>query len=361
MTDMFFDNPTEELVHRLNVEMTSISNRMREIGGQIDSYELIVRREEQRNTDVVVALRTMYDNFDTMPREDIRNQYDEAIEANKKLFSMRSQLDMLKSTRNELDSIYDMLGEVLEKIEGGIEMGSGRKQTKVDASPQPGSMNIIRIVQAQEDERRRLANQMHDGPAQSLTNFVLQAEICQRLFDRNPESTREELASLKESAQLTFQRVRDFIADLRPMMLDDLGLIPTVNRYIEGFAKKSEIKITFDPSGGQASRRLKGHQEVILFRAVQSLLGQARDFADATEITVRLDIEQVRAIAVVIDNGRGFNVESAFAGDHAEGTRAQGIQTIRETFELINGKVTVTSDEQKGGSEVRIEMEVSDR
>jgi two-component system sensor histidine kinase DegS len=82
---------------------------------------------------------------------------------------------------------------------------------------------------------------MHDGPAQSLTNFILQAEICQRLFDRNPERAAEELDNLKTAASVTFQKVRDFIFDLRPMMLDDLGVVPTVRRYVDSFKEKTDI------------------------------------------------------------------------------------------------------------------------
>ena len=80
---------------------------------------------------------------------------------------------------------------------------------------------------------------MHDGPAQSLTNFILQAEICQRFFDRNPDKAAEELENLKNDASMTFQKVRDFIFDLRPMMLDDLGVVPTVRRYTESFRRKT--------------------------------------------------------------------------------------------------------------------------
>ena len=85
---------------------------------------------------------------------------------------------------------------------------------------------IVRVVEAQEAERQRLSRQIHDGPAQALSNFILQTEIAMRLFDIDTERARAELQSLKTSATSTFQKVRDFIFDLRPMMLDDLGLVP---------------------------------------------------------------------------------------------------------------------------------------
>ena len=79
-----------------------------------------------------------------------------------------------------------------------------------------GEVDIVGIINAQEEERKRLSRVMHDGPAQSLTNFILQAEICQRLFDRDPDRAAVELDNLKTNASRTFQKIRDFIFDLTP-------------------------------------------------------------------------------------------------------------------------------------------------
>ena len=151
-----------------------------------------------------------------------------------------------------------------------------------------GAMNIVRIIQAQEEERQRLARQMHDGPAQSLTNFILQAEICQRLFDRNPARAAEELDNLKTVASVTFQKVREFIFDLRPMMLDDLGVVPTVRRYVDSFREKNDIDVKLDIFGDE--RRLATHREVMIFRGIQELMAMARDYANPTSISIRLEL-----------------------------------------------------------------------
>src|SRR5438105_10908037 len=126
---------------------------------------------------------------------------------------------------------------------------------------------------------------MHDGPAQSLTNFILQAEICQRLLDRNPDRANKELGNLKTAASTTFQKVRDFIFDLRPMMLDDLGLAPTVRRYVDAFAEKSNIETRLSIIG-EERRRMESHTEVMMFRSVQELLGYARDNANAAKVEI---------------------------------------------------------------------------
>jgi two-component system sensor histidine kinase DegS len=359
MADFSFDNPTDDLINLISVESTTLKNRLEEILQQIETYEQMVRREENRNADLATALRTIEDNFDTVPREDIKVKYEEAIEVRFRLATMHGQLEQFRTTRDLIENERKLLAEVLTRIKGGVDFSSGDDDEEDRTALNASSLNIIRIVQAQEDERRRLANQMHDGPAQSLTNFVLQAEICQRLFDRNPEGAREELVNLKEAASVTFQRVRDFIADLRPMMLDDLGIIPTVRKYSESFSNKSDIEVKIDLHG-EEERRLEEYQEVMLFRGIQDLMAHARDFADATEITIRMDINPSNASVQVADNGRTFDVETLSEGDHPDDPRAQGIITLREKFEIIGGTVSITSSDN-AETHAMIEMPISDR
>jgi two-component system, NarL family, sensor histidine kinase DegS len=356
MTDTIYDNPTDELLGIINHEITALKQRLQEINSQIDQYEHMVRREEQRNTDVATTLQVMRDNIETMPREDIQLRYDEAMDVRFRLATMRGQLDQYKATRDLIQEERQLLSDILARVQGGIELSEAEDDTSEATA---SSLNLVRIIQAQEDERRRLANQIHDGPAQSLTNFVLQAEIVQRMFDRDQETAKEELQNLKESASLTFQRVRDFISDLRPMMLDDLGVIPTARRYIEAFSNKSDITVNEEIFGGE-DRRLERYQEVMLFRGLQDLMAHARDFADANEIDVRMDISADRANITVTDNGRTFDAEEGLSSEHTDDPRAAGILMLRERFKLINGDVTVSGGEGEH-TQVRIEMPINEQ
>src|SRR5262245_15914642 len=242
---------------------------------------------------------------------------------------MRGQLEKFQANKESLEKEQTLLGQILNKLQG-VDMLS----TGVDSPSEVGgakvSVNIVRIVQAQEEERQRLARQMHDGPAQSLTNFILQTEICQRLFDRDPERAAEELNNLKSTASVTFQKVRDFIFDLRPMMLDDLGVVPTVRRYVDSFREKNDIEVTLDILGDAA--RLETHREVLVFRAIQELMAQARDYASATNVSIRLDMTSNTIKIQVMDNGRGFDAEAIFRSgeDHPADARAQSLITLKE-------------------------------
>jgi two-component system sensor histidine kinase DegS len=201
-------------------------------------------------------------------------------------------------------------------------------------------------MKAQEEERERLASKMHDGPAHSLTNFILQAEICQKLFDRDPEKAHDELLNLKNAAGDAFQRVREFIFDLRPMMLTDLGLEPTLKRYCQEFEKKTGIKI--EENIPPQDRRLESYQEVLIFRGIQELMVNARDHGEADSVTVTLEVGDQLARATVENDGRGYGTGPL--DPDAGGDDALGLRTLRERLELIGGQLRIGSGSGPGAS-----------
>ena len=346
----------EELMDLVATELKRVKDKLNEIRVQIDQTQLVVDREQLRNTDIATELRTIQDNIETVPRQDIKFKYDEALDARFRLTTMRGQLEKFQATRDSLEAEQQILSRMVIMVQGADAITAGEEAA---AGAAKGASNIVRVIQAQEEERQRLARQMHDGPAQSLTNFILQAEICQRLFDRNPARAAEELDSLKTAAGVTFQKVREFIFDLRPMMLDDLGVVPTIRRYVDSFREKNDIEVRLDIMGEE--RRLETHREVMLFRGIQELLVHARDYASASQLSIKIDMSGPRIKATVEDDGRGFDADSAFSAgeDSHTDARTQGLTTLKEKFELIRGTVVVSSSENEGTT-VRLELPVSD-
>ncbi len=145
---------------------------------------------------------------------------------------MRGQLEKLQSDQTHLQQYINQLELVLETFSGAPATQTTHQKTDAFGA-------VEAIIQAQEAERQRLSRQMHDGPAQALSNFILQTEIAMRLFDMNQDQARQELEALKQSATATFQKVRDFIFELRPMMLDDLGLVPTLKDMLRHLKSKT--------------------------------------------------------------------------------------------------------------------------
>ena len=142
------------------------------------------------------------------------------------------------------------------------------------------------VLTAQEDLRRDIARAMHDGPAQSLTNIVLQAQIVDRLVDRDPVLARSEVKALIAMVQTTLEATKAFIFDVRPMVLDDLGLVPTIRRAARDRGRRAQIVVDFDSLGTE--RRLAMELESGLFRMIdQAFAGYLS--TTPRRVVIRLD------------------------------------------------------------------------
>jgi len=327
--------PMEEFLETSRTELTQVRNQAKEISLLVEQSQGEVDKLVQRNAAITAQLHQIHSNFDTVPREDIRSAYEAAQDGQQRLFTMRGQLEKLQSDQANLKRYADYLAKTLQLLEGGAEV-VGR------AAPTTRSESLEQLIQAQEEERRKISRQIHDGPAQALSNFILQTEIALRLFDSDQEKAREELSSLKAAAATTFSAVRDYIFDLRPMMLDDLGLVPTIRRYTEAFKDKTGLNLTLMVTSPE--RRLESHLEVLMFRAVQELLGNVREYAQATQVKVTVDMDESQVRATVEDNGRGFSPESLQAKD-GEG---RGLLALQDRVMQAGGSIEFDSDGARG-------------
>lgn len=348
------DNPRDEIVELLTEQMNSTKRRLNEIKDQIEQIQLSVDKEQQRYSGIATELQTVKENLDTTPREDIRDKYDEALEVRFRLATMRGQLEKIEGQYDYLEKQQTVFSQILSQLEG-VDYLEAMDDEDGGAR---GEVDIVGIINAQEEERKRLSRVMHDGPAQSLTNFILQAEICQRLFDRDPDRAAVELDNLKTNASRTFQKIRDFIFDLRPMMLDDLGVAATVRRYSDSFAEKNDIHTEYEIIN--EDRRMENYREVFIFRTIQDLMSMARDFAGASEVKIRLDMTSDPVKILVEDDGKGFDSETVFEADDdtlVEDPRVSAMIMLRNKVDLVNGDMTVQSSENQGTA-VRIEVPV---
>lgn len=344
-------SPLESLAEDTRKEYDQTQRELKEIDILIQQTSAEVDKLAQRNAQVNNRLRQVETTFDTVPRSDIQEVYTSVMDAQKRLFMMRGQLEKLQSDQQHLQRYINRLSRFLE-VTQGVEVSPA--QAKSDEAPgQPPP--VVRIIETQEQERQRLVRQLHDGPAQSLTNLILQAEICERLFDSDADRARAELGNLKTAVVSTFQKVRDFMADLRPMMLDDLGLVPTLKRYVDTFNEKSGVPTALTLTG--AERRLAPYKEVTIFRVIQELLNNARQHAHATHIQVTVDMGDAVIRASVEDNGSGFNPQEVLSPGGAHKT--VGLLTQRERVEMLGGQFQIESSTGHG-TRAGFEIPVSD-
>lgn len=305
---------------------------LNDISQKIATSRSQVEQLAQRNAKVVGEVRRIEAALEQTPRLTLRETYTEALDVRQRLLTTRCQLERLQAEEVAAQRMVDLLEETIQTL----------------SQPEPGDDEdnrfnareiIVRVIDAQEEQSERLARMMHDGPAHALTNFILQAEIVQKLFDKDPVQARAELDDLKASAGEAFQRVRSFIFDLRPMMLTDLGLVPTLRRYVSAFGDKTGIHTEFELIGRE--RRVEHYREVLIFRGVQALLQNARDQSAASNVHVTLDLSGDEVRSVVEDDGRGFGTGRLSLD--ANSASALGLGALQERVHLVGGHVRVDS------------------
>jgi two-component system sensor histidine kinase DegS len=209
----------------------------------------------------------------------------------------------------------------------------------------------MRIVEAQESERSRLAQEVHDGPAQVLSNAIFQVEYIERVIDTDQRAARTELRFLRDLLRRELGSVRTFISQLRPPVLDELGLDGAIADAVGRTTALSGLAITSDLQA--PADRLSATQQTVVLRVLQEALQNVRKHGAASAATVESAIDGGDWVLTVRDDGRGFDVGAVAA----RGRRNFGLQFMRERAELIGAQFEVHS-RPDGGTLVRLAIPV---
>lgn len=326
----------EELRTTANTDLDKSRRELAELETLLRQTHAEVEKLAQRELTVANRLRDLEVNIDKYNKADIKNFYTSAQEVQMRLLMMRGQLEQLQFRQQMLKNRQSQQLELITTLEA---LGPVSTTTGVGGRGDE-SETIASIIQAQENERLRISTQMHDGPAQSMSNLVLRAEICQRMFDRDAEMARAELSGLKTSINTTLQDVRRFIFDLRPMTLDDLGLVPTLRRYVQQFIEKNKVDVNF--TAPNMDSRLPPHYEIAIFRFIQEALNNVAKHANASQARVVVDSAGGSIHVSVEDDGSGFPLSEVLSED--SGRRNLGIATMRQQAEsLLRGEFGIES------------------
>ena len=211
-----------------------------------------------------------------------------------------------------------------------------------------GSSDLqMRIVQAQEAERSRLAQEVHDGPAQALSNAIFQVEYIERVVEDDSRLARTELRFLRELLRRELGDVRSFISQLRPPLLVELGLDGAIREAAERASDLMGIPVNLDL--GASPEHLSDAAQTVVLRVVQEALQNVRKHAEASHVAVRSLSEGSDWVLEIRDDGRGFDVPTVAL----RGRRNFGLQFMRERGELIGARFEVRS-RPDGGTVVRL-------
>lgn len=330
---------------RVSNELTAIRNDIKNLITTLNTAE---KEEKQARLQLVKVSR----NFNRYKEEDIKSAYHEAQKLQLHTQELRHQEQLLQYQRHQLELSQRRIQKTITKAENLVSHLSvvqnyisneikamGTRMMELEQIHQLG----LSIIRAQEEERKRVAREIHDGPAQIMANIVMRAEFCLKLLEMNPGKVKEELIALQDLVRRSLQDVRKIIFDLRPMVLDDLGLVPAIRRYLEDFKDEYGIATEFVFFGQQ--RRLNSSIEVALFRIIQESLNNIRKHASANRVSVKMEILPERVNTLIQDDGKGFDAAAVMVGHKGEG---YGLVGIRERIQLLQGSVEIASQPNRG-------------
>jgi signal transduction histidine kinase len=240
----------------------------------------------------------------------------------------------------------ELAERTLERTWLFLERGDVTLLTDVGAAPTTGDLQM-RIVEAQEGERSRLAQEIHDGPAQALSNSIFQVEYIERIIESDPMLARTEVRFLREALRRELGDMRTFISQLRPPKLDELGLDGAIDEAAEHTRVLTGHDITTDLAAPSAL--LTDGQRTVVLRVAQEALQNVRKHAGASTVIVATRLEDDDWVLEVRDDGHGFDVGAVAA----RGRRNFGLQFMRERAELIGARFDVRS-RPDGGTVVRL-------
>jgi len=201
------------------------------------------------------------------------------------------------------------------------------------------------IIQAQEEERRRVAREIHDGPAQSMANVILRAEVCEKLLEMDKAEVKKELGEFKTLVHKSLQDVRRIIFDLRPMALDDLGLLPALKHYLKTLKERYSITMNIELSCTGEQQRLLPSYEVAIYRVIQEALQNTIKHAEANCVKVFLDYAPHCLVVRIIDDGKGFPATEYLQNPHID---SFGLLGMKERLEILGGELSISSQQGEG-------------
>lgn len=329
------ENALEE-AERVRRELENIKSGTTEIIRQVDQMEVLNKKARLR-------LLEVSRDFDYYTEDEIKAAYEKAEETLVRLTILREKEENLKQKRNEFERRLINMKKTVRKAENlvakvGIVMdfllGSLNDISSQMEDLQQRSQLGIRIIQAQEEERKRVAREIHDGPAQSIANVVFRSEYIERLLETDLAVAKSELIDFKLQVRNTLQDIRKIIFDLRPMALDDLGLIPTLRRFIDKFYQQTGVSTDLMIIG--AERRLPPSIEVTVFRVVQEALNNIHKHAQTKRAKFKIEFQQTYINLIIQDRGVGFNLEEVMT--MSKERENYGLLSLQERTELIGGE-----------------------
>jgi len=320
-----------------------------------DIARIIHEVDELEKQDKACRLRLVEvsKNFSKYVENDIKDAYERASDIRIKFFTKMNEEKLLRERRDNLEiSLRNIMINIDsgEKIINQISIAMGYLEGNILSALEGADKNSemfigIKILEAQENERKRIARDIHDGPAQHMANVVMKVDICNMVIQKDMEEGLKELSDLKESVKVALREVRGIIFDLRPMSLDDLGLSETIQQNVKAITQEHNIDIELKLK--HVHMEIEPIIQIAVYRIIQEIFNNIVKHSKAKRAKVKLDFGLKYLILIITDDGVGFNVEDTLKRVKTIGA-SYGLIGILDRVNQLQGEIQINSAEGKG-------------
>lgn len=300
--------------------------------------------EEQRRQLRTIEDEIQYNQLCMKEAESYVRSFIDSEPVDFKVFSPRNAENVhrneIEKTNQEKES-YEKKNQQLKKRQDFL-----RKQIKQLEKILEYKKHNLTILNIQEEDRQRIARDLHDSSLQNLTHLLHKIELCSLYIDEDSVKAKLELSVVNKVLRETIDEMRNIVYDLRPMTFDDLGLKAAFERLLEDIKENKNYSIQADIDDVSCETNLV---LISIYRIVQECLNNIDKHAEAGNIFFSVKNHGERCIIDIRDNGKGFNVKKNITEKHF------GLSLMRERVELLNGKIQISSKTGKG-TKIHIEI-----
>lgn len=320
---MQIENDQNQLIHKLE-----------------DSH----RQIESLNRDRLIVEEKLKDNISFFNPTCAKNR-EKLEEINQRILQEHNCMEQRKKQLSQINGKINTMGKIISFI-------AEHQPEQPDIPEEPKETFVasgISILEAQEMERQRIARDLHDSTVQSLTNIVHKTEFCSKMIDKDPTRVKMELSSMMEQIRTSIDDMRQIIYNLRPMSIDDLGLVPTLQRFIQQHKeehKDMEFQVLVKSSSDEID--LPPVVTVTIYRIIQEACNNIFKYANAKKVLLSITYGEEEMEVEVRDDGIGFDKAEIGTGDKK--SSGFGLSIMQERAQLLSGTFSIESVKGEGTS-----------
>ena len=328
---------------RLETEIQGINKQIQQVIETVDKLQILERQAR-------IRLMEVSRRFDTMTETDIKKAYENAQAMQIKLQEAQQEEQYLQLRRQELENQIRQYRRINKKADSllhnaslALKLMQGSSDKLSDTIEKVNRKNKLElwIVEMQEAERRKIARELHDGPAQSLASMLIRLDLVMHMLPEKDHEIRHEIQNIKAIGSESITDVRSIMYDLKPYLMHEQGLHATLKDYFNEYEAKYSFFIDYVTFGQQRQYDLA--LEVGLLRMVQEAITNVRKHAGVNKALVKFEDNGSHLTLVIKDEGKGFDF-----GEIRQQRESYGIVGMQERVKIFGGELEIFSRPGEG-------------